>query len=619
MKLLETLNEKILVADGASGTLLYSFGIDSCFEELNLTNPNQIKKMHRSYIEAGADVIQSNTFGANFHKLKRYGLEREVSQINRAGIKIAKDAADPSTFVIGTIGGLRSFRKSELTLTEIKGYFDEQLTALLEEKPDGILLETYYDLDELLTVIESARKMSDLPLIANISLHETGLLQNGMHVSEAFSLMKKTGADVVGINCRMGPYHMIRSYEEVPLLEDTYYAAYPNASLPDLSDGRYVYSTEADYFINSSRQLVKQGVRLLGGCCGTTPAHIQAIRKGIEDLHPVKVKDFVAKPKHQPISYEIIQYKRKGPDTISGKAKKQTTVIVELDPPKTFGLEDFLIGSRYLLDSGADAITLADNSLASPRISNLAVASILQSKLNTVPLVHLTCRDHNLIGLQSHLMGMHSLGLSEVLVVTGDPSKIGDFPGATSVYDLSSMDLISLVKQLNEGRSYSGKSLGSRANFDIAAAFNPNVKYIDKAVQRMEKKIQAGADYFLTQPVFSIEKLEEVYAATRHITKPIFIGIMPLTSHRNAEFLHNEVPGISLPVHVREAMERAGTDKEACARESFAISKELVDAASELFNGIYIITPFMKYELSGHLVRYIKEQKSVVNKEVHLS
>ncbi len=618
MNLLETLDEKILVADGASGTLLYSFGIDSCFEELNLTDPDQIKKMHRSYIGAGADIIQSNTFGANFHKLKRYGLEREVFKINGAGMKLAKEAADPNTFVLGTIGGLRSFRKSELTLNEIKAYFEEQLLALLKEEPDGILLETYYDLEELLMVLEVGRKNSHLPFITNISLHETGLLQNGMHVSEAFSLLKKKGADVVGINCRMGPYHMIQSYEEVPLLKDTYYAAYPNASLPDLSDGRYVYSTEADYFINSSRQLAKQGVRLLGGCCGTTPAHIQAIRKGIEGLLPVKEKDFVAEPKNQPFSYEGIHLNRTGPDTISSKAKRQTTVIVELDPPKTLGLEEFLRGSQYLLDSGADAITLADNSLASPRISNLAVASILQVKLNTLPLVHLTCRDHNLIGLQSHLMGMHSLGLSEVLVVTGDPSKIGDFPGATSVYDLSSMDLISLIKQLNEGRSYSGKSLGSRANFEVAAAFNPHVKYIDKAVQRMEKKIQAGADYFLTQPVFSIEKLEEVYAATRHITKPIFIGIMPLTSHRNAEFLHNEVPGISLPAHVRTAMERAGADQESCARESFAISKELVDAAKELFNGIYIITPFMKYELSGRLVRYIKEQKSVVNREVHL-
>ena len=619
MNLLETLNEKILVADGASGTLLYSFGIDSCFEELNLTNPKQIKLMHRSYIGAGADVIQSNTFGANFHKLKRYGLEREVTKINRAGVKLAKEAADPDTFVIGTIGGLRSFRKSELTLSEIKGYFEEQLTALLEESPDGILLETYYDLEELLTVLEVAKKTSNLPVIANVSLHETGLLQNGMHVSEAFSFMRKEGADVVGINCRMGPYHMIRSYEEVPLLQDTFYAAYPNASLPDLSDGRYVYSTKSDYFINSAKELVNQGVRLLGGCCGTTPAHIEAIRKGIEGLQPIKTKEIVAEPEHLPVSYEIIHKQPTGPDTIAGKAKKQTTVIVELDPPKTFGLDEFIKGSRHLLNSGADAITLADNSLASPRISNLAVASVLQSKLHTTPLVHLTCRDHNLIGLQSHLMGMHSLGLSEVLVVTGDPSKIGDFPGATSVYDLSSMDLISLIKQLNEGRSYSGKSLGSRANFEVAAAFNPHVRYIEKAVQRMEKKIKAGADYFLTQPVFSLEKLEEVYSATRHITKPIFIGIMPLTSHRNAEFLHNEVPGISLPEHVRAAMAKAGSDSQACARESFAISKELLDAASELFNGIYVITPFMKYELSGRLVRYVKEHKSVENREVHLS
>ncbi|KMY44290.1 homocysteine methyltransferase [Bacillus sp. FJAT-27916] len=613
MRLLERLKGEILVGDGASGTLLYSFGIDTCYEELNLTNPERIAELHKEYIEAGADLIQTNTFGANYHKLKRYGLEGEVERINREGVRLAKEAAAGRVYVLGTIGGLRSVRKSELSLTEIGTYFKEQLDALLLEEPDGLILETYYDLEELLHVLEIARKQTNLPIVANISLHEVGLLQNGMQVKDAFDLIKGKGADIIGLNCRMGPYHMIRSFEEVPLREDAFYSAYPNASLPDFTDGRYVYSTDADYFVSAAKQLVEQGVRLIGGCCGTTPAYVRAIKKGILGLVPLTEKKEVISRKSHVYTYDFRQPDK---ETILGKVKKGPAILVELDPPKTLGVEEFMKGSRYLHEMGADAITLADNSLASPRISNVAIASLLKAELKKNPLVHLTCRDHNLIGLQSHLMGMHTIGLNEVLIVTGDPSKIGDFPGATSVYDLSSIDLISLVKQFNAGISYSGKSLGGQTNFEVAAAFNPNVKYVDKAVVRMEKKIQAGADYFLTQPVFSVEKIREVYEATRHIKAPIFIGIMPLTSYRNASFLHNEVPGITLPEPVLRAMEKAGTDAEASMRESLAISKELLDAAAEYFNGHYIITPFMRYELSGELVAYASTKKSVISGDV---
>ncbi len=613
MNILERLKGEILVGDGASGTLLYSFGIDTCYEELNLTNPERIVGLHKDYIEAGADLIQTNTFGANYHKLKRYGLEDEVARINREGVRLAKEAADGRVYVFGTIGGLRSVRKTELGLNEIGVYFKEQLDALLQEEPDGLILETYYDLDEFLSVLAIARKETDLPIIANISLHEVGLLQNGMQVKDAFDLIKENGADVIGLNCRMGPYHMIRSFEEVPLSSGTFYSAYPNASLPDFDEGRYVYSTNADYFVNAAKQLIEQGVRLIGGCCGTTTAHIRAIKKGILGLVPLTEKKEVISRKSHVYTYD---FKHPEKQTILSKVKKDSTILVELDPPKTLGVEEFMKGSKYLHEMGADAITLADNSLASPRISNIAIASLLKNEQMQNPLVHLTCRDHNLIGLQSHLMGMHTLGMNEVLVVTGDPSKIGDFPGATSVYDLSSIDLISLIKQFNAGISYSGKPLGGQTNFEVAAAFNPNVKYMDKAVVRMEKKIQAGADYFLTQPVFSVDKIHEVYKATKHIKEPIFIGIMPLTSYRNASFLHNEVPGITLPDQVLRAMERAGADAEACMRESLAISKELLDAAAEYFNGHYIITPFMRYELSGELVSYASKKKSVISGEV---
>lgn len=611
MNFRKELKERMLVGDGAMGTLLYSNGIDQCYEEINCTNPNQIEAIHRAYLEVGADILQTNTYGANFNKLKRYGLEEEVSRINRQGVILAKKVAKGKAFVFGTIGAQRSLRKSDLSMEEIKRGFREQLYSLLIENPDGILLETYYDFEELETVLQIVKKETNLPIISNVSMHELGNLQNGIHLNEAFQRLEDIGADVVGINCRLGPHHMIRALEEVNLPLRASIATYPNASLPDYVDGRLVFKAEPQYFGSSALELRKQGATVIGGCCGTTPLHIQAIKKTIDTLAPVKEK--LTKVRQ----IEIIEVnKNKLEVALHNRAKTERTILVELDPPKKLGIETFMAGAEALKKAGVDCITLADNSLASPRISNSTLANRLKTELAVNPMVHITCRDRNLIGLQSHLMGLHTDGLNEVLVITGDPSKIGDFPGATSVYDLSSFDLISMVKQFNEGHSYSGQNLGQRANFRIAAAFNPNVKYLNKAVQRMEKKIVCGAQSFLTQPVYSIEQIEEVYEATKHLETPIFIGIMPLTSSRNAEFIHNEIPGINLPDNVRRAMASAGDDPIKSRIEAINIARELVDAAQERFKGIYLITPFLRYEMTVELTKYIRLNDSKKTSEV---
>lgn len=280
------------------------------------------------------------------------------------------------------------------------------------------------------------------------------------------------------------------------------------------------------------------------------------------------------------------------------------SVIVELDPPKKLNIHDFLEGSKKLKEVGVDAITLADNSLASPRVCNLTLASIIKDKFNANPLVHITCRDRNLIGLQSHLMGLHTLGIHQVLAVTGDPTKIGDFPGATSVYDVASFDFIRLIKQMNEGISFSGKSLGEKTNFSVGAAFNPNVKYLEKAVERVEKKIESGADYFLTQPVYCEEQIFSIYEATKHLNVPIYMGIMPLTSSRNAEFLHNEVPGIKLTADIRQRMLAVQGDVAASEMEGLQIAQQLIDQVHRYFNGLYLITPFMRYNMTVKLTEY---------------
>lgn len=609
MNFRDELQKRILIGDGAMGTLLYSNGIDNCYEELNITHPDRIETIHSAYLEAGADILQSNTYGANYYKLKRYGLEEEVSTINRKGIAIARKAANGKAFVFGTIGASRSFRKSDLDLDEIKRCFREQLYSQLIENPDGLILETYYDLEELEMVLKIARNETDLPIIANVSLHETSYLQEGIHLNEALLRLEALGADAVGVNCHLGPHHMIRSLEEVPLPKKAFLSVYPNASsLPEYVDGRFVYEAVPDYFGYSAVNLRNQGARIIGGCCGTTPNHIAAVKKALGNIAPIKEKKII-KRKVEVIEAAVKETKK----GLYEKAKLERTILVELDPPKKLGIKEFMKGAKALHKAGVDSITLADNSLASPRISNVALGTILKKEIGSEPLMHITCRDRNMIGLQSHLMGLQTLGLNEVLVVTGDPSKIGDFPGATSVYDLSSFDLISLVKQFNEGLSYSGKSLGKRTNFKIAAAFNPNIRHLQKAVERMEKKIACGAQSFLTQPVFSTSQIEDVYEATKHLDTPIFMGIMPLTSTRNAEFIHNEVPGIKLPDTVRKAMASAGNDPIKARAEGIAIAKELVDAAAERFKGIYLITPFLRFELTEELSKYIRE---VDNKRV---
>ena len=603
MGLLEKLQTNMLTADGAMGTLLYSFGIDYCNEELNIERPEIIEKIHQDYITAGADIIQTNTYGANSIKLARYGLENRVKEINEAAIQIAKRAAAPGgQFVLGTIGGIRGIRKSDATLEEIIQMVDSQANHLLTGNPDGLLLETYYDFDELSATVTHLRKLTNTPIIAQVSMHEPGILQNGLSLNDALHQLDALGADVVGVNCRLGPFHTIQALEEVTLPKNAFLSAFPNASLLDMEDGRIVYESEADYFGQAALLLREEGVRLIGGCCGTTPKHIEAAKKRIGQLAPLTTK--VVAPK-KPIIIRDAEPNINEP--LHEKAKRERTIIVELDTPRHLDTTTFMEGATKLYDAGVDAVTMADNSLASPRISNMAMGSMLKLQNNIRPLAHITCRDRNLIGLQSHLMGLDALGIHDILAVTGDPTKIGDFPGATSVYDVSSLELIQLIKQLNEGISFSGKSLRKKANFSVAAAFNPNVRVLDRAVKRLEKKIECGADYFITQPVYTKEKIQEIYEATKHLTTPIFIGIMPLTNIRNSEFLHNEVPGIKLSDDVLARMRACGEDRERATAEGIQISKELIDTAAELFNGIYIITPFFRYDMSLELIAHIKE------------
>lgn len=597
----EALQTKMLVGDGAMGTYLYDKGFTGSFEMLNITEPETILNVHREYVENGADVIQTNTYRANKVMLKKYEKEADVVEINEAAVKIAKKAAGDRAYVVGTIGGIKGIQPIHISDVEMEEALLEQAKVLLQEGVDGLLFETFYDMEELTKAIHNVRKISDTVIIAQVALEEVGVMKGGLTVSEVFERLKEAGADVVGLNCRMGPYHIHRSFESVPLMKDVFYSAFPNASLPELEENRFVYQSNPDYFYEKADDLKKQGVRLIGGCCGTTPAHVREIARAIKGTTPIEEKTFVV------VGEEPVERKEKEEVLSLDDTSSKTKVIVELDPPKKLDTTVFMKGVKALEKAGVDAVTMADNSLASPRIDNLAMGALVKQHTNARPLLHVTCRDRNLIGLQSHLLGIHTLGIHDVLAITGDPTKVGDFPGAASVYDLNSFRLISLLKEMNEGRSYTGKSLGEKTSFTVAAAFNPNVRNLNLAVKRMEKKIDAGADYFMSQPVYDIEQFQVIHEATKHLKTPIYIGIMPLVSSRNAEFLHNEVPGITLTDEVRKRMALAGDDRERAEKEGLAIAKSLIDEALKYFHGIYLITPFLRYEMTATLTKYIRE------------
>ena len=600
-RLLNHLKNNVLVADGAMGTILYSEGLDTCPEAYNLTHPNKVERIHRSYIEAGADVIQTNTYGANFEKLKVFGLEHKVKEIHKAAVEIAKRAANKETFILGTVGGFRGIKQEDLSLSTIQYHTDNQIDTLIEEGVDGLLFETYYDLDELTSVITATRQKYDIPIIAQLTASNTNYLVDGTEINEALKHLIECGANVVGLNCHHGPHHMQRSFSHIELPEDAYLSCYPNASLLDIENSEFKYSDNAKYFGDVAQELINEGVRLIGGCCGTTPEHISYIKESVKDLKPVKTKKVI--PIHRTINTNA---KRTLKQNLTSKVKQRPTVIVELDTPKHLDTELFFENIGKLDEANIDAVTLADNSLATVRVSNIAAASLIKQRYDIEPLVHITCRDRNLIGLQSHLLGLSLIGVGEILAITGDPSKVGHLPGATNVYDVNSKGLTELALRFNQGINVDGDALKKHTNFNIAGAFDPNVRKLDGAVKRLEKKVAAGMSYFITQPVYSKEKIKEVYETTKHLDIPLFIGIMPIASYNNALFLHNEVPGIKMSEDVLNQFKAVKDDKEKTKELSLRLSKELIDTVHEYFNGLYLITPFQRIDYSLELAAYSK-------------
>lgn len=605
MDLLDELQTRVVCGDGAIGTLLLDAGIplERCFEELCLSEPERIRAIHEQYIAAGARVIETNTFGGNAVRLERFGLEGRAGEINRAAAQLACQAAQgKDVCVAGSVGPL-GITAEEATARGIDRArcFRDQISGLLEGGAQLIFFETFMDFEEMALALRTKNEMGDHLAICSFACAAEGRLSTGMVLEDAFKQLRELGARIVGINCMNGPHGMVQLLQRVSAEHPL--AAYPNAGYPKYHEGRFIYHAAPDYFAQSAREMVAEGARLIGGCCGTTPVQVAAIASAIAGLQAVKSKP--VRVTAEPISRVAAGQGSSVEESLLDRiARGKRVIICELDPPKTLALEKFFTGAQALVQAGVDAITLADNSLAILRVSNLAMGAMLKERFGITPLLHMSCRDRNVLGLQSELLGMAALGMRHVLPLTGDPARVGDHPGAASVYDVNSVELIAIIKRMNEGFSQAGKAIKAETGFVIGCTFNPNARNLDSQVNRLERKVAAGAQYAMTQPVFDVGLVAEVKRRTEHAGIPIFIGVWPLLSGRQAEFLHHEVPGIIVPDFVRAEM--AGREGAEGRARGVKLAKEISAAALEHFPGVYLITPFLHYETTTELAEFAR-------------
>lgn len=605
---LKALEERIIVGDGAMGTQIYGKGVPlgHCYDELNLAKPHLVKIIHREYIDAGADLLLTNTFTANRLRLKKHQIEGRVRDINLSGVRIAREVAGPDRFVIGSMGPITGVKheEEEISVDEKIDVFTEQAKALGEGGCDAISLETFTDLAELKLALRAVKETTKLPCICQMAFVFKMKTPFGVGPNKAVREMEAAGADLVGANCTT-PHWTSKVLERMGAASKVKLSAYPNAGMPEYRDGRYMYLTTPEYFADVALNMVNSGANLVGGCCGTGPQHVRAVADRLQGSRPrPRIISFKPDTMVSRKSAEPAKPKEKGfLDTI----RKKKPIVVELDPPRGLKFEKLVKGAKVLHKLGVDAITVGDNPLAVMRMGHLAMAHFLERE-GIPTILHISCRDRNLIGLQSTILEASALGIRSLLPITGDPAKVGDQPQATSVYDLNSFDLIRLIANMNGGKSYSGGSIQKATRFSIGCAFNPNVKDVERQVRRLKKKIDAGAQYALPQPCYDIGKIPAMYESLRAGVGdfPVFFGICPLVSAKNAEFLAHEVPGITIPEEVIERMKSTPEEKQ---RETgLEISRELIDAAIDHAPGFYIVPPFSSIELSSIMTRHIQKR-----------
>ncbi len=606
---LDRLAEGTVVFDGAMGTMIYARGVylNRCYDELNLSNPTLVRAIHDDYLAAGAEVIETNTFGAHRFKLGPHGLDAQVRRINREGARIAREAAQGRALVAGSIGPLGKPLApiGSVRAEDAVEAYREQAQGLIEGGVDLFMIETMPSLDQARAALTAVRSLTgELPAAVSLTFSEEGNTLYGDPPEDVVRELEALGVPLIGANCSQGPQAMLETVQRMAAVARTArLSAMPNAGAPALIEGRYVYLCTPEYMAIWARRFLDAGASVVGGCCGTTPAHIRDLVGAVRMVRPVQSEArvrSVSRPREAPAPVP-----RHEKSALARQLGRKFVVSVELDPPRGADPGVIVERAQYCKENEVDAINVADGPRASARMSAQALCVLLQSKVGIDTILHYTCRDRNLLGMQSDLLGAHALGLRNILAITGDPPKLGDYPDATAVYDVDSIGLIRILDHLNHGCDLAGNLIGPALGIHVGCGADPSRADVEKEVRRLEEKVRAGAEYVMTQPIYDPKTLERFCSLIRHLGVPILVGILPLYSHRNAEFLHNEVPGMNIPDDIRERMRKAGSGDKA-QLEGVKIAQEATLAARELGQGVYVMPPFNKVELAVRVIEVLR-------------
>jgi methionine synthase I (cobalamin-dependent)/5,10-methylenetetrahydrofolate reductase len=620
---------QVIVADGAMGTMLYARGvfINQCYDELHLRAPELVRGVHEEYVRAGAELIETNSFGANRAKLTQYGLESQVAEINRAAARLAREAAGDDVLVAGAVGplGVRIEPLGPTAREEARAMFAEQMRALAEGGADLFLLETFGDLHEIEQAVLAAREVNPaMPIVAQMTIGTDGCTPFGASPEDVVRALDALGVEVIGLNCSVGPQAILDAVEKMSPLTQRKISAMPNAGMPRDVGGRSMYMASPEYMASYARHLVHAGAKIVGGCCGTTPEHIRAIAQGIRPLAPKnrpsalgarRSADGAGRPEGEASNGSVAE--GRGPRAESGKprvdsvpfanrsrfagkiARGEFVTSVEIVPPRGVDASRLLTDAATLKAAGVDAINVPDGPRAQSRMSAIATSVLIEQQVGIESVTHYCCRDRNLLGMLSDLLGASALGLRNILLITGDPPKMGPYPDATAVFDIDSIGLTNLVAGLNRGEDPGGNPIGAPTRYAIGVGVNPAAVDPAEELRRFEYKVEAGAEYAITQPVFDVAQLEKFLRSIAHVRIPIIAGIWPLVSVRNAEFLANEVPGVTVPDAVIERMRRANAQsKDHAVAEGIAIAREMLDRVRESVQGVQVSAPFGKVALA---------------------
>ena len=595
--------DRVRIFDGAMGTMIYNKGvfINASYDELNLTSPDLVADIHRAYIRAGAEIIETNTYGATRLKLSHQGLDEKLREINLSAVRIARRAADEAkreVYVAGAISplGVRVEPYGPTSLDEARDHFREQASLLVEGGVDCFVLETFHDLAEIRQAILAVREVSDAVIFAQMTINEEGATAYGtppeVFTPQLDRWLNQAGADVIGLNCSVGPQIILEAVEKMQQHTNRRLSAQPNAGLPRDVGGRQIYLASPEYFARYAKWLISAGVKFIGGCCGTTPEHIKLMADAVRALSPGRKMVAAITVEEQSAGVEPVPLAERSKFGASLAAGRFVT-SVEIVPPKGCDPSRMIEGVRLLKEAGVDAVNVPDGPRAQSRMGALAVSLIIEREVGIEAVTHYACRDRNLLGMYSDLLGAAALGLRNFLLVTGDPPKMGPYPDATAVFDIDAIGLANLVNRLNHGIDSGGNGIGKPTAFVIGVGVNPGAIDLEHELKRFEWKVEAGAEYAITQPVFDVGQLLSFLKRIEHCRIPIVPGIWPLTSYRNAEFLNNEVPGVSVPDAILERMRRA-PDGAAALEEGVRIAREMLEEVRPYVQGVQVSAPFGK-------------------------